>query len=251
MEKVIANAVNAKKALAALAVPKHASDLERFFKTGPGEYGEGDQFIGVTVPQSRSVAKKFLHMPIEEVQKLAKSKIHQERFVAEIILQNYFEKAKTQQARKEYFDIWMSWLYAGYVNNWDLVDVVGFRFGSYLHDQANHMKLLKKLASSKVLWERRTAMIFAGSFIRVGNYHPTLAIADQLIDDEHDLIHKAVGWMLREVGNRDLTELRNFLSRYAAEMPRTMLRYAIEKLDTDERKVWMGKAAEVAGGSAS
>ena len=239
MQKVIANAANAKKALAALAVPKHASDLERFFKTGPGEYGEGDVFIGVTVPQARGVAKTFLHMPITEVQKLAKSKIHQERFMAEIILQNYFEKSKTEKERKEYFDIWMSWLYAGYVNNWDLVDVVGFRFGTYLHDKPNHMKLLAKLAKSKVLWERRTAMIFAGSFIREGNYLPTLVIADQLIEDKHDLIHKAIGWMLREVGKRDVKVLRDFLSDYAATMPRTALRYAIEKLPEAERKHWL------------
>lgn len=243
MQKTTANAVGVKKALAALAVPKRQSDLERFFKTGPGEYGEGDIFIGVTVPQSRSVAKQFSQMPISELQKLAKSKIHQERFVAEIILQNYFEKAKTQQERKEYFDMWMSWLYAGYINNWDLVDVVGFRFGSHLHDQANHMKLLKKLASSKVLWERRTAMIFAGSFIRLGNYHPTLEIADQLIDDEHDLIHKAVGWMLREVGKRDVSVLRQFLADYAGTMPRTALRYAIEKLPESERKRWLAARA--------
>ncbi|MFM2321710.1 MAG: hypothetical protein RL612_857 [Actinomycetota bacterium] len=239
MEKVKANAANAKKALAALAVPKHASDLERFFKTGPGEYGEGDVFIGVTVPQSRSVAKQFYLMPLIELQKLAKSKIHQERFVAQLILLNYFEKAKEQKGRKEYFDIWMSWLYAGYVNNWDLVDVVGFRFGTFLHDQTNHMKLLNQLAKSKVLWERRTAMIFAGSFIRAGQYTPTLVIADKLIDDEHDLIHKAVGWMLREVGKRDVSLLRQFLSDYAATMPRTALRYAIEKLPESERKRWL------------
>ena len=239
MEKVKANAANAKKALAALAVPKHASDLERFFKTGPGEYGEGDVFIGVTVPQSRSVAKQFYSMPLIELQKLAKSKIHQERFVAQLILLNYFEKAKEQKGRKEYFDIWMSWLYAGYVNNWDLVDVVGFRFGTFLHDQTNHMKLLNQLAKSKVLWERRTAMIFAGSFIRAGQYTPTLVIADKLIDDEHDLIHKAVGWMLREVGKRDVSLLRQFLSDYAATMPRTALRYAIEKLPESERKRWL------------
>ncbi|MEY4321215.1 MAG: hypothetical protein RLZZ471_1156 [Actinomycetota bacterium] len=239
MQKVTANAVNAKKALAALAVSKRQSDLERFFKTGPGEYGEGDVFIGVTVPQSRSVAKQFLHMPLSELQKLAKSKIHQERFVAEIILQNYFEKAKTNQERKEYFETWMSWLYEGYVNNWDLVDVVGFRFGTYLHNQPNYMKLLNKLAKSKVLWERRTAMIFAGSFIKTGNFQPALVIADQLIDDEHDLIHKAVGWMLREVGNRDVSVLRQFLADYAATMPRTALRYAIEKLPEAERKRWL------------
>ncbi len=239
MEKVLVNAASAKKALAALAIPKRASDLERFFKTGPGEYGEGDIFIGVTVPQSRSVAKKFLDMPIFELKKLASSKIHQERFVAEIILQNYFEKAQTQRERKEFFDIWMSWLYAGYVNNWDLVDVVGFRFGSYLHDQPNHMKLLNQLAKSKVLWERRTAMIFAGSFIKKGDYQPTLVIADLLIDDKHDLIHKAVGWMLREVGKRDVRVLRQFLSDYAGTMPRTALRYAIEKLPESERKRWL------------
>ena len=239
MEKVKANAVNAKKALAALAVPKHASDLERFFKTGPGEYGEGDVFIGVTVPQSRSVAKQFYSMPLIELQKLAKSKIHQERFVAQLILLNYFEKAREPKERKEYFDIWMSWLYAGYVNNWDLVDVVGFRLGSFLHDQTNHMKLLNQLAKSEVLWERRTAMIFAGSFIRAGHYTPTLMIADKLIDDEHDLIHKAVGWMLREVGKRDVSLLRQFLSDYAATMPRTALRYAIEKLPESERKRWL------------
>ncbi|MEN9749585.1 MAG: hypothetical protein RL149_663 [Actinomycetota bacterium] len=239
MQKVSANAVSVKKALAALAVPKHASDLERFFKTGPGEYGEGDIFIGVTVPQSRSVAKQFLNLPLNELQKLAKSKIHQERFVAEIILQNYFEKAKLQKDRKIFFDIWMDWLYAGYVNNWDLVDVVGFRFGTFLHDQTNYMNLLKKLAKSKVLWERRTAMIFAGSFIRTGQFQPTLEIADVLIDDEHDLIHKAVGWMLREVGKRDVQVLRQFLSDYAATMPRTALRYAIEKLPESERKRWL------------
>jgi 3-methyladenine DNA glycosylase AlkD len=239
LQKVSANAVSVKKALAALAVPKHASDLERFFKTGPGEYGEGDIFIGVTVPQSRSVAKQFLNLPLNELQKLAKSKIHQERFVAEIILQNYFEKAKLQKDRKIFFDIWMDWLYAGYVNNWDLVDVVGFRFGTFLHDQTNYMNLLKKLAKSKVLWERRTAMIFAGSFIRTGQFQPTLEIADVLIDDEHDLIHKAVGWMLREVGKRDVQVLRQFLSDYAATMPRTALRYAIEKLPESERKRWL------------
>jgi 3-methyladenine DNA glycosylase AlkD len=239
LTKVTANAANAKKALAALSVSRRKEDLERFFKTGPGEYGEGDIFIGVTVPQSRSVAKQFLDMPISELQKLAKSKIHQERFVAEIILQNYFEKSKLQKERKEYFEIWMNWLYSGYINNWDLVDVVGFRFGTFLHDQPNYMKLLTKLAKSKVLWERRTAMIFAGSFIRTGNYLPALEIADLLIDDKHDLIHKAVGWMLREVGNRDVSVLRQFLEDYAPTMPRTALRYAIEKLPEAERKRWL------------
>lgn len=239
MEKVIANAANVKKALAALAIPKHASDLERFFKTGPGEYGEGDQFIGVTVPQSRSVAKKFLHMPIDELQKLAKSKIHQERFVAELILLNYFEKTDDPTQRKLFFDIFLDWLYAGYVNNWDLVDVVGSRFGGYLLDQKDPMNLLLKLSKSKSLWERRTAIIFTFAFIRVGRFTECLAIVDRLIEDQHDLIHKAVGWMLREVGKRDVSVLRQFLTDYAETMPRTALRYAIEKLPESERKRWL------------
>jgi 3-methyladenine DNA glycosylase AlkD len=125
------------------------------------------------------------------------------------------------------------------VNNWDLVDVVGFRFGTYLHDEPNYIKLLTQLAKSEVLWERRTAMIFAGSFIRLGEYRPTLIIADQLIEDEHDLIHKAIGWMLREVGKRDVSVLRQFLKEYAATMPRTALRYAIEKLPEAERRRWL------------
>ncbi len=243
MQKTTANAVGVKKALAALAVPKQQSDLERFFKTGPGEYGEGDIFIGVTVPQSRSVAKKFASMSFEELQKLAPSKIHQERFVAQLILLNYFEKSKLQKDRKFYFETWLSWLRAGYVNNWDLVDVVGSRIGTYLLDQTNPLTLLKKLAKSESLWERRSAIILTFPLIRAGRFGEALEISDVLIDDSHDLIHKAVGWMLREIGNRDVSVLRQFLADYAATMPRTALRYAIEKLPESERKRWLAARA--------
>ncbi len=243
MRKTTANAVGVKKALAALAVPKRQSDLERFFKTGPGEYGEGDTFIGVTVPQSRSVAKKFAGMSFEELQKLAPSKIHQERFVAQLILLNYFEKSKLQKDRKFYFETWLSWLRAGYVNNWDLVDVVGSRIGTYLLDQTNPLTLLKKLAKSESLWERRSAIILTFPLIRAGRFGEALEISDVLIDDSHDLIHKAVGWMLREIGNRDVSVLRQFLNDYAATMPRTTLRYAIEKLPESERKRWLAARA--------
>lgn len=239
MQKITANAAGVKKALAALAVPKRQSDLERFFKTGPGEYGEGDIFIGVTVPQSRSVAKKYAGMSFEELQKLAPSKIHQERFVAQLILLNYFEKSKLQKDRKFYFETWLSWLRAGYVNNWDLVDVVGSRIGTYLLDQTNPLTLLKKLAKSESLWERRSAIILTFPLIRAGRFGEALEISDVLIDDSHDLIHKAVGWMLREIGNRDVSVLRQFLNDYAATMPRTALRYAIEKLPESERKRWL------------
>ncbi len=243
MQKTTANAVGVKKALAALAVPKRQSDLERFFKTGPGEYGEGDTFIGVTVPQSRSVAKKYAGMSFEELQKLAPSKIHQERFVAQLILLNYFEKSKLQKDRKFYFETWLSWLRAGYVNNWDLVDVVGSRIGTYLLDQTNPLTLLKKLAKSESLWERRSAIILTFPLIRAGRFGEALEISDVLIDDSHDLIHKAVGWMLREIGNRDVSVLRQFLADYAATMPRTALRYAIEKLPESERKRWLAARA--------
>jgi len=239
LQKITANAAGVKKALAALAVPKRQSDLERFFKTGPGEYGEGDIFIGVTVPQSRSVAKKFASMSFEELQKLAPSKIHQERFVAQLILLNYFEKSKLQKDRKFYFETWLSWLRAGYVNNWDLVDVVGSRIGTYLLDQTNPLTLLKKLANSENLWERRSAIILTFPLIRAGRFGEALEISDVLIDDAHDLIHKAVGWMLREIGNRDVSVLRQFLNDYAATMPRTALRYAIEKMPESERKRWL------------
>lgn len=243
MQKITANAAGVKKALAALAVPKRQSDLERFFKTGPGEYGEGDIFIGVTVPQSRSVAKKYAGMSFEELQKLAPSKIHQERFVAQLILLNYFEKSKLQKDRKFYFETWLSWLRAGYVNNWDLVDVVGSRIGTYLLDQTNPLTLLKKLAKSESLWERRSAIILTFPLIRAGRFGEALEISDVLIDDSHDLIHKAVGWMLREIGNRDVSVLRQFLADYAATMPRTALRYAIEKLPESERKRWLAARA--------
>lgn len=239
MQKITANAAGVKKALAALAVPRRQSDLERFFKTGPGEYGEGDIFIGVTVPQSRSVAKRFAAMSFDELQKLAPSKIHQERFVAQLILLNYFEKSKLQKDRKFYFETWLSWLRAGYVNNWDLVDVVGSRIGAHLLDQSNPLTLLKKLAKSESLWERRSAIILTFPLIRAGRFGEALEISDVLIDDSHDLIHKAVGWMLREIGNRDVSVLRQFLSDYAATMPRTALRYAIEKLPEAERKRWL------------
>lgn len=239
MQKITANAAGVKKALAALAVPRRQSDLERFFKTGPGEYGEGDIFIGVTVPQSRSVAKRFAAMSFDELQKLGPSKIHQERFVAQLILLNYFEKSKLQKDRKFYFETWLSWLRAGYVNNWDLVDVVGSRIGAHLLDQSNPLTLLKKLAKSESLWERRSAIILTFPLIRAGRFGEALEISDVLIDDSHDLIHKAVGWMLREIGNRDVSVLRQFLSDYAATMPRTALRYAIEKLPEAERKRWL------------
>ncbi|MEN9749833.1 MAG: hypothetical protein RL149_911, partial [Actinomycetota bacterium] len=214
-------AADVQRALAAFASPAKAHDLQWFFKTGPGEYGEGDQFIGITVPQSRKVAAQFLALPLEELEKLASSKIHEHRHCALIILNTKFQKTNDEKLRKQYFDTWMKLLRAGHINNWDLVDVSAPFMGTWLIDRPDSLEFLKKLAKSKKLWERRASIIFTFAFIRAGQFDETLEIAELLVDDKHDLIHKAVGWMLREAGNRNIEVLRAFLKVHASTMPRT------------------------------
>ena len=231
------------KTLAAFASPAKAIDLQWFFKTGPGEYGEGDQFIGVTVPQSRKVAAQFATLPVEEIKLLCSSPIHEHRHCALIILVNQFQKARDEKVRKKLFDTWMQLLRAGFINNWDLVDVSGHLIGAWLVGRPDSLAFLEKLARSKKLWERRSAIIFTFAFMRAGSLDESLEISELLIDDEHDLIHKAVGWVMREVGKRDIEVLRAFLHAHAATMPRTMLRYAIEKMGETERKRWLAMKA--------
>jgi 3-methyladenine DNA glycosylase AlkD len=215
------------------------SDLARFFKTGPGEYAEGDLFLGGTVPQTRSVAKKYQNLELKEVEKLFNSPFHEARLCAAIILNHQFEKSKQPQDRKKLFDFYLKQVKANHVNNWDLVDVSAPRMGAYLTEIDNPMPLLLKLSKSKSLWERRVSMILTFALIRAGDLEPTIIIAETLLKDDQDLIHKASGWMLRELGKRDVMMLRRFLSEHAHEMPRTMLRYAIEKLPERERKQWL------------
>jgi 3-methyladenine DNA glycosylase AlkD len=215
------------------------SDLARFYKTGAGEYGEGDLFLGGTVPQTRSVAKKHQNLDLKEVEKLFKSPFHEARLCAAIILNHQFAKAKTSQERKNIFDFYMKQVMAERVNNWDIVDVSAPWMGVYLTEVKDPMPLLKKLSKSKSLWQRRVSMILTFALIRAGDLEPTIIIAKALLKDEQDLIHKAVGWMLREAGKRDVMLLRRFLKEHAHEMPRTMLRYAIEKLPERERKQWL------------
>ncbi len=236
-------AADVKKALAAFASPAKAIDLQWFFKTGPGEYGEGDQFIGVTVPNCRKVAAQFSFLSIEEIILLGQSPIHEHRHCALVILVNQFDKSKDEKLRKQLFDTWMKLLRAGYINNWDLVDVSGHRIGAWLVGRTDALTFLEKLARSKKLWERRAAIIFTFAFMRAGSLDESLEIAELLVDDEHDLIHKAVGWVMREVGKRDIEVLRAFLHAHAATMPRTMLRYAIEKMGESERKRWLAVKA--------
>jgi len=215
------------------------SDLARFYKTGPGEYAEGDLFLGGTVPQTRSVAKKYQNLELKEVEKLFNSPFHEARLCAAIILNHQFEKSKQPQDRKKLFEFYLKQVKANHVNNWDLVDVSAPRMGTYLTEVDDPMPLLLKLSKSKSLWERRVSIILTFALIRAGDLEPTIIIAESLLKDEQDLIHKASGWMLRELGKRDVMMLRRFLSEHAHEMPRTMLRYAIEKLPERERKQWL------------
>ncbi len=215
------------------------SDLARFYKTGAGEYGDGDLFLGGTVPQTRTVAKKYQNLDLKEVEKLFASPFHEARLCAAIILNHKFVKAKTSQERKKIFDFYVKQVRAERVNNWDIVDVSAPWMGVYLTEIKDPMPMLIKLSKSKWLWQRRVSMILTFALIRAGDLVPTIIIAEALLKDEEDLIHKAVGWMLREVGKRDVMLLRKFLKEHAHEMPRTMLRYSIEKLPERERKQWL------------
>ena len=240
------SAAGAKAALAAFASPRRAIDLARFFQTAPGQYGEGDKFIGCTVPQSREVAKQFKDLPAADIFELAQSEIHEHRLCALHILVGQFKKAKTADTRDELFDLWMRLLDDGKVNNWDLIDTSAPYLGSWWANKPDALQALSGLAAHEDLWHRRAAVLFTFALIRDGRFDVTLALCEQLLDDKHDLMHKATGWMLREAGNRDIEVLRGFLRKHAATMPRTMLRYAIEKLDADERMEWMRKRAESA-----
>ena len=234
------SAASVKTALAAVASSERAANLAWFFKTGPGQYGEGDRFIGVSVPQSRAVAKRFKDLPAAEIYELAHSPIHEQRHCAMVILVNQFQRAKEEATRAEIFDLWMRLLDEGCINNWDLVDVSAPYVGDWLINQA-HAVFLRDLATHPDLWHRRAAIILTFAFIRKGKLKPTWQLAELLLDDKHDLMHKAVGWMLREAGKRDIEALRDFLSHHHQTMPRTMLRYAIEKMSPAERKKWMAR----------
>jgi len=215
------------------------SDLARFYKTGPGEYAEGDLFLGGTVPQTRSVAKNYKDLSFEELDKLFKSQFHEARLCAAIILNLQFKAAKTSDARKKIFDFYLKQVRAERINNWDIVDVSAPWMGVYLLEVDDPMPLLLKFSKSKSLWQRRVSIILTFALIRAGDLEPTLIISEALLKDKEDLIHKAVGWMLRELGKKDVMLLREFLKQHSHEMPRTMLRYAIERLPESERKRWL------------
>ncbi len=212
-----------------------ANILARFFKTKEGEYGEGDVFLGITVPDIRKLAKKYNTLKIQYVIKLLQSKFHEERLLALLIMVDKFQK---EDNKKEIYKVYLK--NTKYINNWDLVDLSAYKIiGAYLIDKPKDV--LYKLANSNCLWERRISIISTFYFIRNNEFQETINIVKILLNDKHDLIHKATGWMLREVGKRDLKTEKNFLDKYYKQMPRTMLRYSIEKFPEKERKQYLLK----------
>ena len=228
--------------LRALADKEIAASRTWFFKTGKDEYGFGDIFLGIDVPATREVAKKHQGLALDQIMKLATSKYHEERFIALAILVMQFKKAKAAETKKQLFDTYIELLKANRVNNWDLVDASAPYLGVYLLDFQGATALLAKLAKSKNLWEQRASIMFTWAYIRAGQLEVSTKQVELFLDHPHDLIHKAAGWMLREVGKKDLMLLRNFLDAHAAIMPRVMLRYAIEKMTETERAKWLRKA---------
>lgn len=227
-----------KAALATHASPEKAKASSRFFKTGIGDYSEGDQFIGVTMPEQRRTAKKFFDLPADDLEELLHSPVHEHRMTALIILVHQFQKGH-QEAQKAIYDLYLRNTKS--INNWDLVDASAeFIVGPWLENKKNKMQVLQKLARSKSLWERRIAMLATFAYIKKGQPEEALQIALLLLSDEHDLIQKAVGWMLREIGKRCTVEDEElFLKKYYKQMPRTMLRYAIEHFPEDKRKAYL------------
>jgi 3-methyladenine DNA glycosylase AlkD len=236
-------AADVRKELKSMADPDKAAILQRFFKTGPGQYGEGDIFIGVMVPQSRQVAKKFSQLPLGEVRTLLYSCIHEERLVALLILAWRYSSASSSREKEEIVKFYLDNIKQ--VNNWDLVDLSAPNIlGAHLVDRDDKRRLLYRLAGSENVWERRIAIVATHHFIRNGDFSDTLKIAEMLLQDRHDLIHKAAGWMLREVGKRDAAAEEAFLEKHCSVMPRTMLRYAIEWLPESKRSRYNKKKAD-------
>ncbi len=214
---------------------EQAKNLQWFFKTGPGEYGEGDVFIGIKVPVLRSIVKKHLDLLLDDVQELLLSGIHEERLAALMILVLRFLKC-TDEEKNKIYKLYLK--NTARINNWDLVDLSAPQIvGAYLIDKDK--KILGKLASSKILWEKRIAILATFHFIKANQFKEAVSIAGKLLHDDHDLIHKAVGWMLREIGKRDIKVEESFLKKHYKTMPRTMLRYAIEKFPEKKRKAYL------------
>jgi len=221
--------------LEAVADERKARNLALFFKTGKGEYGEGDQFLGITVPVSRKIALRYCHLPLVDIAKLLASPMHEHRFAALEILVAQYESCEVGR-QQEIFEFYLRNTHK--TNNWDLVDTSApYIVGQHLLTRPRG--LLGELASSPSLWERRIAMVATLGLVRHGELKDTFRIAKKLLNDKEPLIHKAVGWILREAGKVSRPELVRFLERHSAKMPRTALRCAIERFSPEERKLWL------------
>lgn len=224
-----------RRELRAHAVAADAEFLQRFFKTGPGEYAEGDVFIGVRVPQIRALSRQGDALGLADLTVLLRSPIHEERLLALVMLVRRFER-RNSPVRREVYELYLR--ERRHINNWDLVDLSAPNIvGGWLLDHPR--EILDELVVSPTLWDRRIAVLATFALLRAGQFDDTLRLCARLLRDPEDLLHKACGWMLREVGKRDLAPLRAFLTQHAGNMPRTMLRYSLEKLEPGERKKWM------------
>jgi 3-methyladenine DNA glycosylase AlkD len=225
------------KDLHSCADVKRAEHNLRFFKTGKGEYGEGDMFLGLNLPQMRELVKRYKKVvDIKDIKNLLNDEYHEVRLCGLMLMVELFRAAKTEERRKEVYDFYMSHLSG--INNWDLVDLTAYNIpGAFLYGK-NH-KPLFDLAKTKALWKERIAIISTMYFVKRGDFETTIKLAESFLAHKHDLMHKAVGWMLREVGKKDIKTLYDFLDKHAGAMPRTMLRYSLEKLTEDKRKYYM------------
>ena len=233
-------ATDVKSSLEAIASSERAFLSQRFFKTGEGEYGEGDVFMGITVPTLRLIAKASIKLPLDEVEKLLQEKYHECRVTALLILVERFKKA-IESDRGAIATLYLRNTHR--INNWDLVDLSAhYILGKYLMDKDR--SILHQLADSTWLWDQRIAVISTFEFIRNGDYTDNLILAEKLLNHRHDLMHKAIGWMLREIGKRNKSVELDFLMQFSTRMPRTMLRYAIEKFPEDERQFFLKRNSE-------
>lgn len=226
-------------ALQTLANPQKQPILQRFFKTAKGEYAEGDIFLGITVPEQRTLIKQFCMLPLHDIETLLQNNIHEYRFCALVLFIHHYQKGDNQ-TKKTIFDLYLK--YSGsWINNWDLVDVSAPPImGNFVFNYGRE-EILEKLADSSNLWQRRISIVSTFYFIRQNHFDQTLQLCEQLLCDQHDLIHKATGWMLREVGKRNELILLTFLEIHHQTMPRTMLRYAIEKLSPEQKSHFLKK----------
>ncbi len=230
-------ATQLQKALDLAADPTYARGLQRFFKTAKGEYGEGDIFIGLKVPMLRRITARYRSLPLEQIEVVLESPVHEHRLAAVIIMADQAKMAQPKQ-QKALFELYLR--RTDRLNNWDIIDASCPRVvGAYLQDKPKDV--LFTLARSSNFWERRIAMVSTAWFIRAGQLDDAFAIATVLLNDQHDLIHKAVGWMLREAGKKDEAALKQFLDAHAGTMPRTTLRYSLERLNEVDKAYYMNR----------